>query len=252
MKIPLFPAVCLGLCFCLVPVQAKHKKHHNGQPDDGPTPAPQTAVPNAAPEAAPSVNPQELPAVSLQPFLDTHLATILAPLGQAGMDQPEVITSLKAGYVDGQATAPPARQPAYLAAESVCDLLTNAMAERRQAAAALVGSTVTHSSEAVQPRGGRAAGNAGVRATDDFFVNSQKAAWVQRAGQLRQNIMLVYQQERAVERQILLAANAAATPAVPGGPVTSGTPGPAAPAPATPAAPTPSVSAPVGESASHR
>ena len=243
MKIPLLPALCLGLCLFLVPAQAKHKKHHNGQPDDGPTPAPQTAVPNAAPEAAPAIAPEAMPSASLQPFLDLHLAKILAPLGQPGMDQPEVVTSLKAAYGDGLATAPAARKPAYAAAANVCDTLTSAMTERRQAAAALVGSTATHSSEAVQPRGGRAAGNATIRTTDDFFVNSQKASWVQRAGLLRQNIMTAYQRERAFERQIPPAPDAGAAP---GTPTTPANPALAA---ATPAAPTPSVSAPVGESA---
>ena len=239
MKTALLPLVCFGVFGWLLTAHAKpHKK---------PQPAP---AGTPYPEAAPSVDPSALPSVSLQPFLDTHLGRVLAPLGQAGMDQPEVIASLKASYGDGLAAAPTTRKPAYVAAQTVCDALAGAMVERQKAADALVGATATQSSAAVQPRGGRKVGQVENQQTNTFFVNSQKNTWVQRAGVLRQNIAALYQRERATEQQIITVATAAAAAA-------KGTPSPApgteaatpaapavAPAAATLAPPTPSVSAP--------
>ena len=225
-----------GMILLCVPVEAKPHKH---------PPAP---AGTPYPEAAPSVDPSALPSVSLQPFLDTHVGRVLAPLGQPGMDQPEVLASLKSAYADGMAAAPAARKPAYQLAQRICDALSGVMLERQKAVAALAGATSTHSSENVQPRGGRREGSAEVQSTNEFFVNAQKNDWNRRAGELRQNIVALSQQERAVERQI----NAAPAPAAPAAPAASlATPAPsggadATPAPATPAASTPSVSAPPG------
>lgn len=227
MKKLLLLFLCLGVFGWFTTAQAKpHKNHPAAAPAGTPYP-----------EVAPIVDPSALPSVSLQPFLDTHLGRILAPLGQPGMDQPEVITSLKAAYADGLAAAPAARKPAYQAAQNVCDALAGAMAERQKAAAALVGATATHSSETVQPRGGRKAAQAETQATNNFFVGSQKNDWVQRSGVLRQNIMAMYQREREIERQLI---------AAPPAPVGTASPAPTPAAPMTPAAPTPSMSAPPG------
>ena len=226
--LPLFCLVAFGWCG---PVQGKpHKKNHS--------PAAPAGTPY--PEAAPIVEPGALPSASLQPFLDTHLARILAPLGQPGMDQPEIIASLKAAYADGMTAAPAARKPAYQVAQNVCDALASAMTERQKAAAALVGATATHSSESVQPRGGRRFAQVETQDTNNFFVNSQKNDWVQRSGTLRQNITALYQREREIERQITAppaAPGTAASPAPGGGTVVPT-------ASVAPTAPTPSVSAP--------
>ena len=223
-----------------VPVQAKPHKHHNNNAQPAGTPYP---------EAAPFVDPSALPSVSLQPFLDTHLGRVLAPLGQPGMDQPEVLTSLKQSYADGMVATPAPRKPAYLAAQRVCDALAGVVVERQKAAAALAGATSTHSSENVQPRGGRRDGQVAVANTNEFFVNAQKNDWNRKAGELRQNVMGLYQQERAIERQVTTApVPGAATPAPAGVPVAPGGDAPTTPVPATPAVPTPSVSAPPGAS----
>jgi hypothetical protein len=153
------------------------------------------------PVAAFAVRPEASPSVSLQPFLDTNLGNILAPLDSPGFTQPEVIASIKAAYADGLAAAPAVRQPAYQAAENVCDAVAAAMDERRAALAALRGATATHTTEVNQPLGGTDFGKDEAKRRDDFFTGSQKNAWAQRADILRKNITALYLQEREIERQ---------------------------------------------------
>jgi hypothetical protein len=173
----------------------------------------------------------------LQPLLDTHLGSILAPLGVSAFAQPELVAGVKASYADGLAVAPDNRKPAFQLAQSVCDALTDAMAERQTAVAALRGALATRSSEAEQPRGGAEAVEK-ARDRDAFFISSQKNAWTQRATALRQEITALYLRERAVERQ------AGAWP--PPAPANDAAPTNAAAPASAIAAATPSVSAPPG------
>ena len=156
--------------------------------------------PSLPAETPPQIRPDALPSASLQPFLDTHLGKIFAPLGDAAFAQTEIIASMKASYADGMAAAPAAHRPAYQIAQNVCDALTNAVAERATAASALRGALATRSSEATQPSGGGEAVRK-ARETDAFFMEGQQHSWTQRVGVLRQNINALYLRERAVERQ---------------------------------------------------
>ena len=236
---------CLGILLFATRVQAKHKHHPAASPAALATPA--SEPPPLPPEAAPAISPDAPPSASLQPFVDGHLSTILAPLGTSAFAQPEVITSLKASYADGLAAAPAPHQPAYQLAMGVLDVLTGAITERQNAVAALRGALATRSSEAAQPRGGAADGAEKARLDDAFFVDSQKNTWLQRATVLRQSVTALYLRERAVERQIgpwnppAAPAGTVAAPSAPA--VAAATPSVSAPLPAVAAA-TPSVSAP--------
>ena len=210
MKTSSLSILFLGLLVFASPLQAKKKKHSGSEPS--PTPA-----------SAPAANPNDLPSKTLQPFLDAQLGTILSPLDRPGFDRPEILASLKAGYADGMAAAPATRKPAFQTAQSVCDAMASAIAERQSAVSALKGATATHNSEAEnQPRGGRKAVKYEQKHTDNFFTNTQNDAWTKRAATLRQNVMNVYLRERELERQALVAeaptpaagtANATAAPA---------------------------------------
>ena len=175
-------------------------------------------------QAAPGARPTAPPSASLQPFLDTHLAKILAPLGAPGFGQPEAIARLKATYVAGMAAAPAERKPPYEAAAALCDALTGAMTERENAVAALRGSATTHSSEIQQPRGNIKQGNLEKKHEDDFFSGSQKNDWAQRAEVLRKDITARFQHERELEAQ----ASAPPPPAVAVASVPGAPPPPAA------------------------
>ena len=239
---------CLGVFLFSSSLQAK--KHH---PAAAPTAAP-LATPGSEPaplpaESAPAVSPDAPPSASLQPFLDTHLSTLLAPLGTSAFAQPEVLTSLKAGYADVLAVAPASHQPALQLAQAVCDAMISAMSERQNAVAALRGAVATRSSEAEQPRGGSEAVTT-ARDKDAFFSDSQKNAWIQRTAVLRQNVTALYLRERAAERQVgvwspapppVAPAPAAAVPApvtaAPANASTMATPSVSAPPPGVPEAP---------------
>ena len=200
----LFPRLLLllavGFSLLSTPVQAK-RKHHSPPASPPPLATPPPEPPSLPPETAPSISADAPPSVSLQPFVDTHLGKILAPLGESAFAQPELIASLKASYADGLAAAPAAHKPAYQLAQGVCGALAAAMTERQNAVSALRGAFATHSSEAEQPRGGAEAVQR-TRDNDAFFVDSQKNTWMQRAAVLRTNITTLYLRERAVERQI--------------------------------------------------
>ena len=200
---PILLLAYIGLSLSASPLFAK-KKHH-----DAPSPAPVPAGEVAA-------RPEDLPSVSLQPFFDAHLSQILAGLGDAAFDKPEVIVSLKAAYADGQAAAPAIRKPAFQVAQSICDALTAAIAERQQAAAALKGSTATESSQSEnQPKGGRKANRYDNKHSDTFFADSLRNTWTQRADVLRKNITALYLREREQERQAIVAAATTPAPAAP-------------------------------------
>ena len=184
----------LGLVVFVSPLQAKKKHHHNDDSGEAYTPP--------ANEAYVNVNPDALPSASLQPFLDTHLDRVLAPLGQQEFSQTWIVAALKTNYANIMATAPANRKPAFAAAENVCDALTNAMAERQKAVDAWHGSSATHSSEVVQPRGGRLVGRQEMGNEDDFFRRSTENNWKQRLAALRQNVLMLGQRERALESQI--------------------------------------------------
>ncbi len=232
----MFPTVriCLGILLISSQVQAKHKSQSTSTPAALATPA--SEPPPLPPEAAPRISLIAPPSESLQPFVDAHLGTVLAPLGTSAFTQTEVVASLKASYADGLAAAPGPQRLAYQLAIGVCDALTGAITERQNAVTALRGALATRSSEAEQPRGG---GEAVARARDEdaFFVDSQKSTWLQRATVLRQGVTALYLRERAVERQIGLwtPANAPAVPPAPA--VAAATPSVSAPPAAIPAAP---------------
>ena len=191
--------LCLGVCVFSSSAQAKRKHHPPATPAPLATPAAEPAPLPA--EAAPSIRPDAPPSASLQPFLDTHLGSILAPLGSSACVQPELLAAMKASYADGMATAPATHQPAYRLAQNVCDALAGAMTERQNAVSALRGALATRSSEAEQPRGGGEAVEK-ARGTDAFFLETQRNNWIQRAGVLRQNVTALDLRERAAERQV--------------------------------------------------
>jgi hypothetical protein len=219
-RIPLTLLLCfLCLAGSVSPAQAKKKKH----PGD---PGAQSAT-----GSEPVIKPEDLPSVSLQPFVDTHLGQVLAPLDGGAFDKPELVVSMKAAYADGAAAAPAERKPAYQLAQAICDSVTVAMAEREKAVAAMKGAKATQSSEGVQPKGGRKAGHAEVAADNAFFENAQRNEWTQKSELLRKQIVGLYLRERDVERRALATAAAAAAAATPA------TATPAAVAPAGPVAP---------------
>jgi hypothetical protein len=194
-QLVLFLAISL-----LSPREAQAKKHKQ-QPTPAPLATPSAEPPPLPAENTPSINPALPPSASLQPFLDTHLREILTPLGVSAFAQPELVASMKASYADGLAAAPASHAMAYRLAEAVCDAMTSAMTERQNAVAALRGALATRSSEADQPRGGGEAVNA-ARDRDDFFIESAKNTWIQRATALSHSITALYLRERTVERDI--------------------------------------------------
>ena len=191
--------MCCGVFALSSPAFAKHKHHAPATPAPLATPAAEPAPLPA--ETAPTIRPDAPPSASLQPFLDTHLSSILAPLGSSACAQPELLAAMQAGYADGMVAAPDTHKPAYQLAQNVCDALASAMTERQNAVVALRGALATRSSEANQPRGGGEAVEK-ARETDQFFVETQKNNWTQRAGVLRQSITALDLRERAVERQV--------------------------------------------------
>ncbi len=212
------PLLLSGLLVFVPSVWAKQHRQH---------PEYQSYVPPPN-EAYVTVSPDALPSASLQPFLDTHLDRILVPLGKEEFNQPWIVTDLRSKYATIMATVADNRKSAFAAAQFVCDALTNAMTEREQAVNAWHGSAATHSSEGVQPRGGRQFGRQEMGNENNFFRSGVENDWVQRTAALRANILRLDQRELALESQ------PAATPA----------PVAAAVAGAASAAATPSVSAP--------
>ena len=151
-------------------------------------------------ETPPAINPEAAPSASLQPFLNTHLDQILAPLGTPAFAQGDVLASMKSSYAKALTVAPESRRPAYQLAVAVCEGLANAIEERCKAVKALEGSYDMRGSEAYQPRGG---GNATKQSNKNeaFFYDSQKNNWQQNADALRQGITALHQRERAAEAQ---------------------------------------------------
>lgn len=151
-------------------------------------------------ETPPVIRPEAAPSESLQPFLNTHLDKILAPLGTPAFAQSDVLADMKSGYAKAMSNAPDAHKPAYQLAAAVCESLANAIAERRKAISALEGSYNVRSSEAYQPRGGASATQESNK-NEAFFYDSQKNNWLQNAAALRQQITALYKRERAAETQ---------------------------------------------------
>ena len=206
--------VCLGVALIVLPCPVRtaaqgitimappnkkvHVKHAPAwtPPDKGPA-AEHATLPAEAP---PTVNPEAMPSVSLQPFLNTHLDKILAPLGQPAFVQAELVEDMKDIYTGALSAATEAHKPAYQMAGAVCDALTNAIEQRQKAVTALNGVYERRKSESVQPRGGKQA----VKQSDKdeaFFYESQKNNWLQNAAALRQRITALYGRERTAETQ---------------------------------------------------
>lgn len=162
-------------------------------------PAGAPAAENDASDEKPiSINTEAKPSACLQPFLDSHLDKILAPLGSPAFTQADIIAGIKDAYAQSLPKAPDAHKPAYQQALLLCDTVAEAVAERQKAVAALNGAYANRSSEAIQPRGGKKA----VKETDKdeaFFYESQKNNWKQNAAILRQRIVAANQRERAAE-----------------------------------------------------
>ena len=232
--------VCLGAILLTLPchvqtafaglgiiVPACHKRHYKHAPPwVAPSKGPAAESNSLPAEEPPTINPGAAPSLSLQPFLDTHLDKILAPMGTPAFAQSDLIAYVREDYAQALPTATEARKPAYQLAVAVCDAMINSVAERQKAVAALNGAYERRSSESIQPRGGKRA----VQESDKdeaFFYDSQKNNWLQNAAALRQQVAALYQREHAAETQA-------------GGPWV---PPPAAPAPETAGA-APSVSVP--------
>lgn len=206
--------VCLGLVLLVLPAHVRmavagitivappNKKRHIKHAPDWTPPAEGPAAEHATlpTEASPTINPDAMPSASLQPFLDTHLDKILAPLGAPAFVQTDLVEDMKEGYAGALPAAPDARKPAYQLAAGVCDALTGAIEQRQKAVAALNGAYERRKSESIQPRGGKQA----VKESDKdeaFFYDSQKNNWLQNASALRQQIAALYRRERAAEMQ---------------------------------------------------
>ena len=161
-------------------------------PDDAAVPSASATPPPEPPhlpgETVLKATADVRPSTRLQPFLDTNLEKILAPLGEPAFSQSSILTNMQAGYADAQATAPDPYKAAFQAAQLVCDALANAIAERQTAVSALHGSLTTRSSEASQPKGGAFERGASTALGDAFFTTSQQNVWNARAAVLRQNI----------------------------------------------------------------
>lgn len=196
----LFVALCFAtLCSS---AEARRKHHHHG---DGPEPSEAAPAPEPAAwpiENAPKIDPAAPPSQSLQGLVDKHLVGVLAPLGDSAFDQPEFVSSYKAAYSDGLAAAPANHKAAYQLAIAICDNMSGAMTERQNAVSALRGALTTHSSEADQPKGGRAVGQQEAHEDNNFFLGTLKNNWVQRAAVLRNDITALSVRERDAERQV--------------------------------------------------
>lgn len=199
MEVCRLPLVLLGLVLFVSPLQAKKKHHHHDNDSNN------AAYAAPTPELAPTVDPAALPSASLQPFLDSHLDRVLAPLGTSEFSQQAVVTSLKTSFLGAMATAPANRKPAFAAAGDVCDALTTAMIERQKAVDAWHGSVATHSSEVNQPRGNRRLGKEQQQGEDDFFRRGVENGWNQQIAVLRQNVTALVLREHDLERQAAIA-----------------------------------------------
>ena len=77
------------------------------------------------------------------------------------------------------------------------------MIARQHAVDAWRGSNATHSSEVIQPRGGRKVGRKERRSEDDFFRRSVGNDWTQQTDALRQKVTAFALRERALEQQVV-------------------------------------------------
>lgn len=138
-----------------------------------------------------------LPSSVLQPFLDSRLNIILAPLAGPGLKHPEAVADLRSAITDGMSKAPATQQPAFQAAISLCSVLSQAVDERQRATANLEGSQRPSSWPGTKHPAAREAAQ-----NNAFFANAQKTQWEQRAVQLRHQIEQLYAREREIERQV--------------------------------------------------
>ena len=187
-----------GLVIVAPPNKKRHYKHAPSWVAPSKGPAAETTLLGS--EEPPAVIPEAAPSLSLQPFLDTHLDKILAPLGTAAFAQSDLITYVRDDYAGALPTAPESRKPAYQLAVAVCDTMIHSIAERQKAVDALNGSYERRKSESVQPRGGKRA----VKDSDKdeaFFYDSQKNNWLQNASSLRLQVTALFRRELAAETQ---------------------------------------------------
>ena len=167
---------------CLVSNSAEAgKPHHKHQP----------------PAANQPLAPGALPSAVIQPLLDARLNIILRPLDAPGLKHPEAVADLRSAIADGMSKAPAARQPAFQAAISLCDLLAQAVDERQRFVANLGGSQRPSGWPGLKHSAAREAAQ-----NNAFFANTQKTQWAQRSAQLRQQIEQSYSREREIERQV--------------------------------------------------
>ncbi len=167
-------------CIAIVPARAG-KPHAKYQP----------------PAANQPLTAGALPSSAFQPFLDARLNIILAPLDAPGLKHPEAVADLRSAIADGMSKAPAAQQPAFQAAITLCNALSQAVDERQRAVASLKGSQRDSGYPGTKHVMAREAAQ-----NNAFFANTQKAQWTQRSAQLRQQIEQLYAKARDIERQV--------------------------------------------------
>lgn len=139
-----------------------------------------------------------MPSSVLQPFLDSRLDIILSPLDAPGLKHPEAVADLRSAIAEAMSKAPATQQPAFQAAMTVCNVLSQAVDERQHAIANLQGSQ--------RPSGWPGTKHAAAREAaqnNAFFADAQKTQWARRSAELHRQIEQLYARERETERQFV-------------------------------------------------
>jgi hypothetical protein len=153
------------------------------------------------PPANQPLAPGALPSSVLHPWLDRRLDNLLSPLDRgAGLKHAEAATDLRSAIVDAMGKAPAEEQPAFRAAIAVCDVLCQAVDERRHALANFHGAGTQLSSDLIAHRKHIERQNA-VR-NQAFFAHANETQWLQRSAELRQKVSQLYAYERTLEAQV--------------------------------------------------
>jgi hypothetical protein len=168
----------------------------------------------ADPPPAPPIG-SRAPSIELGEFGAAYLDRILAPLDQQVPLPRGQVAQLRESFTDRWAKAPQNEKPAYQAAVTVCNAVSQAMDEREKAINSVQSSSSVQGSYDLgahrkdKPtwkelrREGHEENNRKEQAAqrDDFFSSQLRANWQQRAIQLRQNVDRLYSYEREAERR---------------------------------------------------